>query len=151
MLPRHRIGSVPLLLALGLSLGCGVRVEPPKPTSVRQHKNQTLAFFDEVEKTLRETGGITQVQHRRLGTHLVYLRGHLEAAGVGTDEQRRALDEALYELGKKSMGPPPDWRPGEETPPEERIIKSGPLKELIPQIRKLVESLPDSDLLPPQD
>jgi len=152
MKTSYAISAVLMLAMLSTLFGCAAGVEPPKPYSVRELKSGALLFLEKVEATLERKGGITQTQTRRLAVHLNWLRRHMETTGVGTEEQRRALDDALRALSGRAgfQGPPPDWKPGDETP-DEPLVKPGPLKELLPQVREILESVPDSDKRPEFD
>jgi|GEM_PF-1897972 len=130
--------------------GCGIHVVVPPVSSVKEIKHRTLARIDKIEKAIAEKklGG---EDIKQLAVSINYLKGHMKSVQVGTDEQQRALEEILYRLAQtagRAMRPPQHWRPGEGTPPPPPIIEAGPISELLPQIRKIVESVPDSDLRP---
>ena len=146
-----RIRLIVLLGTIALA-GCGVKVDVPKASSVREIKSRTMLRIERFEKALAENRLHPQ-DLKNLGASLVWLRGHMRSTNVGTEEQFRALDEALYLLSGAgdagSMGPPPDWRPGDDNaPPPPPIIEPGPLRDIIPQIKRIVETVPDSDLRP---
>jgi hypothetical protein len=144
-------GLTACVLFLALT-GCRVNVTPPKPASVREIKVRTIARIDRFEKAMAE-GRLHAEDVKLLAVSINWLRGHMRSTEVGTEEQLRALDEILYQLaraGGAGMTAPPDWRPSDvdNAPVPEPIIVPGPLKDLLPQIRKIVESVPDSDLRP---
>jgi len=138
-----------LISALTLA-GCRVDVEQPEPASINELRQDTLGFLDALDAAVAE-GSVPVDKVRALGTRLTFLRGHMRTVGVGTEEQLRALDEILIALGQQAnaMRPPADWRPpkDDETPPPP-LIEPGPLRDLLPQIRRVVESIPDSDARP---
>ncbi len=141
------------LLGMVALMGCGVKMDAPKPASVREIKSRTMLRIERFEKALNENRLHPQ-DIKNLGASLVWLRGHMRATNVGTEEQFKALDEALYLLSGTDQGgamaPPADWRPGDDNapPPPPPIIEPGPLREIIPQIKRIVETVPDSDLRP---
>ena len=131
--------------------GCGIDVTPPPVSSVKELKHRTLARIDRLEKALAEKKA-SAGQIKDLAVSVNYLRGHMRTVEVGTDQQQQAFEEILYRLaqiGGAADRPPAHWRPTEDgTPPPQPIIEPGPLRELLPQIREVVESVPDSDLRP---
>ena len=134
--------------ALALS-GCSGDVKAPKPSSVSELKASTLASIDNLQKAIDENH-VHPSDMQGLGSSLLWLRGHMESTKVGTEEQLRALQEALNalaELGGARMKPPEDWRPSDGPPPPP-VIQPGPLKDLLPQIRKIVTEVPDSNARP---
>ena len=137
-------------IALALA-GCRVSVTPPKPASVREIRNRTLERIDRFEKAM--AGNRLHAEDvKLLAVSINWLRGHMRSTQVGTQEQLRAMDEILYELGSAGgaiMSAPPDWRPSEDLDnAPEPVIQPGPLKDLLPQIRRIVQSVPESDLRP---
>lgn len=148
---RTKLWAVLGGLALAVS-GCRVSVEAPPASSVSEIRGRTLARIAEMEKSLAQ-GKATRGGTRELAVSVRYLRGHMTTVGVGTEEQLHALDEIVYRLAQLDRAamavPPPHWRPDEDdTPPPEPLIEPGPMRELLPQIRRVVESIPDSDLRP---
>ena len=146
-----RIRLIVLLGTIALA-GCGVKVDAPKPSSVREIKSRTMLRIERFEKALAENR-LNPQDIKDLGVSLNYLRGHMRSTNVGTEEQFRALDEALDLLSGTSQGgamAPPDWRPGDDNapPPPPPIIEPGPLREILPQIKRIVETVPNSDLRP---
>ena len=141
------------LLLVGLAtalLGCGADVVAPPVSSVKEIKHRTLARIDKIEKAIAEKklGG---EDIKQLAVSVNFLKGHMESVQVGTAQQQRALEEILYRLAQtagRAMRPPQHWRPDDGTTPPPPIIEPGPIRELLPQIRKIVESVPDSDLRP---
>ena len=142
---------VVLAVVVTMPLGCGVRVEVPEHSSITELKNKTLAYLDEMETAFAE-GKVGLAQVRGLSVHINWLKNHMKTLDVGTPEQHQALDEILWKLGRESegmRGHPPDLEPGGKdvsAPPAPFEGKS--VRELIPQIRKIVESIPDSDRRP---
>ena len=63
-----RTRVVCLIAAVALA-GCGVRMTPPKPSSVREIKNRTLERIDRFEQSLRD--------NRLTRDDVAYLRGIL--------------------------------------------------------------------------
>ena len=131
--------------------GCSIDVKPPAPSSITELKRGTLNRIDEFDKAIAEDK-VHADQVKQLAASINWLRGHLKSTGVGTPEQLEALDQTLYHLARNSGspgGPPADWVPSKDAKAQPKpIIESGPIKELLPQIRRIVESIPDSDARP---
>ena len=142
------------LLSAGVAIvfaGCGTDATIPPVSSVKELKYRTLARIDRLEKDLA-VKKVSVEQIKDLAVSVNYLRSHMRTVKVGTDRQQLAFDEILYHLAQIVRAvnrPPRHWRPTEDgTPPPAPIIEPGPIRELLPQIRSIVESVPDSDLRP---
>jgi len=140
---------IPGVLAWVLVVGCGVSVEVPSENSVNEVKAQALDRLEKTEKALAAggTGGRGGgLGLRTLCEEINYLRGTLRLTQVGTDEDVKRFEEFYYHLARKAgdRAEMPAHLEAGETP----LVKAGDLETLLPQIRRAIEALPDSDARP---
>ena len=138
-----------LLVIAGTFLGCGVKVDPPKPTTISEIKLRLLKRIDALSGQAETKGDLPLGGVQQLSADLTTFIGHLRTTGVASEEQLYQLQEAQYALSQ-GRGvhplPPANWNPEEGEPLPEVRVPSGPIREILPRLRKLIEEIPDSDL-----
>ena len=134
------------IVALGVVMllaGCGADVKPAPPSTSADIQKRTLDRIRALEDAVaKDAVRVADVQ--ALITSLNYLRGHMEKEKVGTEEQLQALGAYIQHLREGSGGPvlpPSDWKPDQKEAPPEPKLDTAPLKELLPKLREVVESI----------
>ena len=125
-------------------------------SSVSEIKQRALLRIERMEEDIKK-GKVTLDGVRNLAVSLNFLMGHMKSTNEVTQEQRYTKEQ-LYQLkgtlfqiarsqGRGGEVLPPDWRDdGGAIPPT--YVDSGPIKQMLPHIRELVEGIPDSDIRP---
>ena len=137
-------------MAVVFVVGCGVSVELPPESTVNEVKGQALARLEKTEKAL--AAGRTGSRGGGLGLKTLceeinYLRGTLRLTKVGTAEDVKRFEEFYYHLARKA-GDGGAEMPAHLEAGETPLVEAGDLETLLPQIRRAIEALPDSDLRP---
>jgi len=144
--------SMKLMLCVGaaaalsaLVAGCGAEPTPPARSTTVDIKKRTLDRIDALQKKLAEGQEVGVGPIRDMATALSALKGRMKR--VGTREQVEALQEFIDKFQEMAVGAlggtSSDWTPDKDIPPAAAIkIEPGPLKDLLPQVKDLVEKLP---------
>ena len=130
--------------------GCGVSVELPPESTVNEVKAQALDRLEKIEEALAAggTGGRGGgLGLKTLCEEVNYLRGTLRLTKVGTAEDVKRFEEFYYHLARKA-GDGGAEMPAHLEAGETPLVEAGDLETLLPQIRRAIEALPDSDLRP---
>ena len=140
---------IPVVLAVLLVAGCGVDVTVPGESTVNEVKAQALNRLEKAEEALAagRTGGRGGAPGlKELCEEINYLRGTLRHTKVGTAEDVKRFEEFYYHLARKAgdRAEIPAHLQAGEAP----LVQAGDLEVLLPQIRRAIEALPDSDLRP---
>jgi len=122
----QRLMAVGLVMTL---LGCTADVTPPEVSTVSGIRGRTLTRISTVERQIAE-GKLRAPDVRKLVVSVKYLYGHMTTQKVGSPEQIDALKTIHEQL---------DQRYGGRRPPGE--VNAGPLAEILPKLRTLVESI----------
>ena len=141
---RRTVGVTLAAVAAAL-LGCGGDVTHPEASAAADIARRTLVRIKTLEEQLAKDE-VNSTDLRTLIVSINYLLGHMKKEGIGTDRQRRALEDIREQLARSSPDParpPRDWRPGKDKSPPTPTpaIDSGPLKELLPKLRSVIEGI----------
>jgi len=133
-----------------LLLGCTAGVEIPREGSVTEVKERTLDRIEKMEKAIAEgndQGMAFGQDMRRLAGNINRLKGTIRIVKVGTEQDLEALAEAYWQVARLAGGGAE--RPAHLEAGKPPVVKAGDIGELLPQVRKIVESVPDSNKRPP--